>query len=62
MLLSEFNGYLVDHDNVDSIVEAMLAYAESSGLATEHGKRSREIVDLVDLDTVSSRIARALNL
>lgn len=62
LLLSEFNGYLVDHDNVDSIVEAMLAYTESSGLATEHGKRSREIVDLVDLDTVSSRIARALNL
>lgn len=62
LLLNEFNGYLVDHDNVASIVEAMLSYAESSGLAAEHGKRSREIVDLVGVDAVSSRIARALSL
>lgn len=62
LLINGFNGFLVDHDNEQAIVRAMLRYAHMSNLADQHGSRSRKIVHILDVKQIASRIAEALKL
>jgi glycosyltransferase involved in cell wall biosynthesis len=62
LIVEDFNGYLVDHDNPEAIERAMLRYVNHPEGSSLHGARSREIVRVVDLEPVTQRLAEALNL
>lgn len=62
LIINDYNGYLVDHDNPQSIVDRMFRYVQSRELINVHGQRNRAIVEIVDYRTVSKRLAKAFSL
>lgn len=60
LIINNFNGYLVDHDNLNGIVDAMYKYVENPKLIEEHGNRNRNIAQIMDINVITSRIEKFL--
>ena len=54
------NGFVVKSGDVESLVEAMMRYAESPALAAEHGANARLVMRIVGAEAVAGRIINAL--
>ena len=55
-----FNGYLVQHGDIEAAAEAMTMYIENPSLITLHGKHGRQVARVSDVGEVAPRLHRLL--
>jgi len=59
MIIDNYNGFLTTL-NEDQIVEKMQYYIDNPHMVMEHGKRSKEIVKIIDVNEIGNKFANLI--